>query len=81
MAISGMAIVQAIATAHEGRVTVESTPGHGATFVLHLPVDEDPDEPADDEAPTLVQPIVSTGWRPRLRRPAPVDPRCEGRRL
>lgn len=70
----GLAIVQAIATAHDGRVTVESTPGHGATFVLHLPVDEDPDEPADDEAPTLVQPIVSTGWRPRLRRRSPLDP-------
>jgi two-component system OmpR family sensor kinase len=46
----GLAIVQAIATAHGGRVSVESRPGHGATFVLHLPLDEPP--PVDPDAPT-----------------------------
>lgn len=39
----GLAIVQAITTAHGGRVSVASEPGHGATFVLHLPLDELPD--------------------------------------
>jgi two-component system OmpR family sensor kinase len=46
----GLAIVQAIATAHHGRVSVTSAPGRGATFVLHLPLDELP--PVDPEAPT-----------------------------
>lgn len=73
----GLAIVQAITTAHEGWISVESEPGRGATFVLHLPLDEEPDEPVDDEAPTLVQPVAALGgWRPRLRpRPRPeTDP-------
>jgi two-component system phosphate regulon sensor histidine kinase PhoR len=34
----GLAIVKHIAQAHGGRVTVESTPGQGSTFTLHLPV-------------------------------------------
>lgn len=34
----GLAIVQAIAEAHSGRVRVDSTPGHGSTFVMELPV-------------------------------------------
>ncbi len=46
----GLAIVQAITTAHEGRVSVDSELGHGATFVLHLPLDELP--PIDPEAVT-----------------------------
>ncbi|MCU0917765.1 MAG: ATP-binding protein [Planctomycetes bacterium] len=33
----GLAIVKHIAQAHGGRVTVESTPGSGSTFALHLP--------------------------------------------
>ena len=35
----GLSIVEAIATTHGGRVLLESTPGHGATFTLDLPVD------------------------------------------
>src|SRR6185503_7276055 len=34
----GLALVQHIARAHGGDVTVESTPGHGATFRLWLPI-------------------------------------------
>jgi two-component system phosphate regulon sensor histidine kinase PhoR len=33
----GLAIVKHIIQAHGGRVTVESTPGKGSTFTLHLP--------------------------------------------
>lgn len=33
----GLSIVNHIIQAHGGRVTVESTPGHGSTFTLHLP--------------------------------------------
>jgi PAS domain S-box-containing protein len=34
----GLSICQSILRAHGGRLTVESTPGHGTTFVLHLPL-------------------------------------------
>jgi signal transduction histidine kinase len=34
----GLAIVQAIATAHHGSVQVQSTPGRGSSFVLVLPL-------------------------------------------
>src|SRR5690606_3868302 len=34
----GLAIVKGIVDAHGGRVTVQSRPGQGSTFVLHLPV-------------------------------------------
>ena len=33
----GLAIVKHIASVHGGRVTVESTPGQGSTFTIHLP--------------------------------------------
>jgi len=33
----GLAIVKHIMEAHEGRVSVESRPGRGSTFTLHLP--------------------------------------------
>ena len=35
----GLAIVKHIAQAHGGRVTVESTPGQGSVFSLHLPAE------------------------------------------
>ncbi|MGE0824531.1 MAG: ATP-binding protein [Candidatus Binatia bacterium] len=33
----GLSICQSIIRAHNGRITVQSTPGHGTTFILHLP--------------------------------------------
>ena len=33
----GLAIVKHIVQAHGGRITVESAPGQGATFKIHLP--------------------------------------------
>ena len=35
----GLTLVRHIAEAHGGRVTVESEPGRGSTFTIHLPVD------------------------------------------
>jgi two-component system phosphate regulon sensor histidine kinase PhoR len=34
----GLAIVKHIVQAHDGRVTVESTPGTGSVFTIHLPI-------------------------------------------
>jgi signal transduction histidine kinase len=36
----GLAIVRAIATAHEGRVELESAPGSGTTFTIVVPTDQ-----------------------------------------
>jgi signal transduction histidine kinase len=38
----GLAIVQAIAEAHGGRVDLDSTPGAGATFTIVVPTGERP---------------------------------------
>ncbi|MCX6537799.1 MAG: HAMP domain-containing sensor histidine kinase [Acidobacteria bacterium] len=43
----GLHLVKLIASAHGGRVSVQSTPGHGATFTLHLPA-----APSDTRATT-----------------------------
>jgi signal transduction histidine kinase len=37
----GLAVSLGIAEAHGGSLTVDSEPGHGATFTLRLPVVED----------------------------------------
>jgi two-component system phosphate regulon sensor histidine kinase PhoR len=34
----GLALVKHVLNRHAGRVTIESTPGQGATFIMHLPL-------------------------------------------
>ena len=51
----GLAIVRHIVDAHRGRVTVESRPGEGSTFSIHLPVDV-PEPSALAAAETLERP-------------------------
>jgi two-component system phosphate regulon sensor histidine kinase PhoR len=36
----GLAIVKHIAEVHSGKVSIESSPGVGSTFFLHLPADD-----------------------------------------
>jgi signal transduction histidine kinase len=43
----GLSIVQHIVQAHHGRVAVESRPGEGSTFSIHLPIDLPDAAPAD----------------------------------
>jgi two-component system OmpR family sensor kinase len=52
----GLAIVASLVAAHHGTVTVDSTPGEGATFRVRLPLA--PDEP---EAPTEPTEPVDSG--------------------
>ncbi|MGE0607964.1 MAG: two-component system histidine kinase PnpS [Pirellulales bacterium] len=40
----GLAIVKHIVHAHQGQVTVDSSPGRGSIFVIHLPLEERPAE-------------------------------------
>src|SRR4029077_4379382 len=48
----GLAVVDSIVSAHGGRVEVESTPGEGATFRVHLPLAAR-DEPEADPGPAV----------------------------
>jgi two-component system phosphate regulon sensor histidine kinase PhoR len=38
----GLALVKHILARHRGRLSIESTPGAGATFMVHLPLAEPP---------------------------------------
>ena len=44
----GLSLVKHIAVAHQGKITVQSEPGEGSTFTIHLPVaDQKSDQQAD----------------------------------
>jgi signal transduction histidine kinase len=47
----GLSIVRHIVEAHRGKVTVESRPGEGSTFSIHLPVDSPEPFPMSAPAP------------------------------
>ena len=49
----GLSLVQAIVEAHGGSVTVESLPGAGARFSIHLP----PAPPASSAVPAAPSPL------------------------
>jgi two-component system phosphate regulon sensor histidine kinase PhoR len=55
----GLAIVKHIVEAHQGHVTLESTPGQGSTFTLHLPLAPESRVNATLHAPPR--------WRPQRR--------------
>ncbi len=46
----GLALVKHVLNRHGGRLTVESTPGAGAAFVMHLPLRTDDSPPSDDSS-------------------------------
>lgn len=47
----GLSIVAAIAAAHGGKVTLDDTPGGGATFTVHIPRRTTAPRPAEHERP------------------------------
>ncbi len=44
----GLAVSYGIAVAHNGTLTVDSTPGRGTTFALRLPLPDDDDATAHE---------------------------------
>jgi two-component system OmpR family sensor kinase len=63
----GLAIVSALITAHGGAVSVESQPGHGATFRVALPLAPEAQDPGDEDSDDGVAAIG----------PPPADPAGE----
>jgi two-component system phosphate regulon sensor histidine kinase PhoR len=46
----GLALVKHVLNRHGGRLTIESTPGAGAAFIMHLPLRTDDSPPSDDSS-------------------------------
>jgi two-component system phosphate regulon sensor histidine kinase PhoR len=44
----GLALVKHVLNRHGGRLSIESTPGEGATFIMHLPLHTGDSMPADE---------------------------------
>ena len=44
----GLALVKHVLNRHGGRLSIESTPGEGATFIMHLPLPTDGSPPAGE---------------------------------
>jgi two-component system OmpR family sensor kinase len=55
----GLAIVDSIARSLGGRARVETTPGHGATFRVELPIDGTPDRSTTEGDVTGAEPTVA----------------------
>src|SRR5262249_13111385 len=53
----GLAIVKHIVQAHHGRTTVESTPGEGSVFSIHLPIKSDQRHVAQHKSPSELAPV------------------------
>ncbi len=49
----GISISQGIVREHGGRITLETAPGRGATFTIHLPIQEVPADPEPEEPARL----------------------------
>jgi signal transduction histidine kinase len=58
----GLAIAQFIITRHNGRIELQSEPGRGSTFTIHLPCNT-PSNPGGNRGPT---------WKPATRAPLPL---------
>ena len=56
----GLSIVNAIVTAHEGTVTVDSRPGEGARFTVALPVEGPTATSTPEHEEELDQPVLGT---------------------
>lgn len=66
----GLALVKHISEAHGGRVTVDSEPGRGTTFLVTVPVRSLPAEPSDGEGSDSDTPQGLDSGEPRAQNPA-----------
>jgi two-component system, OmpR family, sensor kinase len=68
----GLAIVAAIADAHGGSASVDTAPGQGATFRVHLPKTERPRPPAKADADAEAEAEAERGGAAPAAGPPPV---------
>ena len=62
----GLSICHGIVTAHGGQIGVRSTPGHGATFWVELPVEAAPPAASPEPAPPPAKITSDSPTRPRI---------------